>query len=132
MSKHRPSKAALPRGRSAAARALERPEHRQRIIPDKRGKVEREQHRRDMKHRHTKITRVETEPDGSARPHVIHNPRERIEAAGKHLSQGNVKAAQRALSKAIDYLGCNHDNTGEYNCDHQPCILCLGPWNRNR
>ena len=28
--------------------------------------------------------------------------------------------------------GCNHDNSGEYDCTKQPCILCLGPWNRNR
>jgi len=28
--------------------------------------------------------------------------------------------------------GCNHDNTGEYDCRHQPCILCMGPWNRNK
>lgn len=27
--------------------------------------------------------------------------------------------------------GCNHDNTGEYDCRKQPCILCLGPWDRN-
>jgi len=38
-------------------------------------------------------------------PHIIRNPRERIEAAGKHLSQGNLAAAQRALRRATVYLG---------------------------
>jgi hypothetical protein len=53
-------KTALPRNRSAAAKALQDPRHRQRVIPDKRGKIERDQHRREMKHPHVKITRIIT------------------------------------------------------------------------
>lgn len=26
--------------------------------------------------------------------------------------------------------GCNLDSTGEYDCGKQPCIRCLGPWDR--
>ena len=49
-----PRDSALPRKRSASALSLRDARHRQRVIPDKRAKVERDQHRRDMKHPRTR------------------------------------------------------------------------------
>ena len=43
-----------------------------------------------------------------------------------------VESNPESTSARAAWMGCNHDNTGEYDCDHQPCILCLGPWARNK
>lgn len=36
-------------------------------------------------------------------PHVIQNPRERVEMAMKHLREGNILAAYKALQRALKY-----------------------------
>jgi hypothetical protein len=58
-----PRKPALPRTRSAPARALERPEHRHRVIPDKR-KLDRhiDKAMREVQQRHPGIKITRTEP----------------------------------------------------------------------
>lgn len=44
---------------------------------------------------------------------------------------GRVRGCEAELT-ARAKPGCNHDTTGEYDCRKQPCILCMGPWNRNK
>lgn len=68
----------------------------------------RAQHRRDMKHPHVRITRIET----TVCP--------KIGLAQWACSYGECVCHLKGRI-------CKFDNTKEYRCDRTPCILCHGP-----